>query len=119
MGRYCLVCELEKDRKDDYIDLHLHCHETPWRTQLDALRKAGATDFLVYNHRDLAIMFFECDDMSACFARLDQDEDNRRWQARVAPCFSEDQSFDGSRASPSARKIFDLAQQLEGRFEHD
>ena len=49
MKRYCLVYELKDEHVKDYVDIHKNAHKTAWRTQLDALKEAGAENCIVYN----------------------------------------------------------------------
>ena len=117
MKRYCLVYELKEEHVKDYVEIHKEAHKTHWRTQLDALKEAGAENCIVYNYKNLSIIFYECEDIDESFTKLGTNEDNLRWQETVAPWFAETPKFDGSQEVQPAEKIFDLKQQLEGKLE--
>ena len=117
MKRYCLVYELKEENVKDYVDIHKEAHKTHWRTQLDALKEAGARNCIVYNYKSLSIIFYECEDIDESFTKLGANEANLRWQETVAPWFAEIPKFDGSQKVQPVEKIFDLNQQLEGKLE--
>lgn len=117
MKWYCLVNELKEENVKDYSDIHENAHLTHWKTQLDALRGAGAANCMVYIYKNLSILLYQCDDIDESFSRLGQNEDNLKWQAVVAPWFANTPKFDGSEKTVSITKIFDLEQQLHGKLE--
>ena len=116
MKRYCLVYELKDEHVKDYVEIHENAHKTAWRTQLDALKEAGAENCIVYNYKNLSIIFYECEDIDESFKKLGEIEANQAWQATVAPWFAETPRFDGSETVQPVQKIFDLKQQLNGEL---
>ena len=117
MKTYCLVNELKPGHVDDYVKVHEEAHRSEWRTQLTALKNAGAENCVAYVYKNLAILLYTCEDIEESFRALGQDEDNNRWQEMVAPFFAATPKFDGTGPIEPVRKIFDLNQQLEGRLE--
>lgn len=111
MKRYCMVNELKEEYVKDYVEIHENAHLTGWKTQLDALKAAGAENCIVYIYKNLSILIYECEDIDESFSKLGQIEDNNRWQATVAPWFA------GTPKVESLVKIFDLRQQMEGRLD--
>ncbi|MGD8293434.1 MAG: L-rhamnose mutarotase [Desulfobacterales bacterium] len=116
MKRYCLVLEIKKEHVQEYVEVHKSVHKTHWRTQLDALREAGAHSCEVYMYKNLAIIFYECEDIDESFAKLGAIEDNIKWQENQAPWIAETLSSGGSEGVPTVEKIFDLNQQLAGKL---
>ena len=117
MKRYCLVLEIKEEHVKDYVKAHKNVHKTHWRTQLDALKQAGAHNCAVYMYQNLAIIFYECEDIDESFNKLGAIEDNIKWQENQAPWIAETPDFDGSEGVQTIEKIFDLNQQLEGKLE--
>jgi len=117
MKRYCMINELKEEHVSDYVEIHKNAHLTEWKTQLDALKAAGAENCIVYIYKNLSILIYECEDIDESFASLGQIEDNNRWQATVAPWFAGTPKFDGTQKVVSMEKIFDLKQQLEGKLD--
>jgi L-rhamnose mutarotase len=112
--RYCTVYELKEEHIKDYSDLHRKAHLSEWKPQLEALKQAGAENCMVYIYKNLAIMFYECEDIDVSFTELGNIEINQKWQAYEASWFKDTPKFDGSEVTISLEKIFDLNQQLEG-----
>lgn len=117
MKRYCMVNELKEEHVGDYSEIHRNAHLTAWKTQLEALKAAGAENCVVYICKNLSILLYECEDIVESFSKLGQIEDNNRWQAVVAPWFAGTPKFDGSQEVVYLEKIFDLKQQLEGKLD--
>ncbi len=116
MKKYCLVNTLKPEHIYDYVKLHKEAHITEWKTQLHALKRAGAVNCQTYVYDNLVIIFYECEDIIDSFKTLAMNEDNNRWQAKVAPWFARSPKFDGSEEVTTAEKIFDLNEQLEGKL---
>jgi L-rhamnose mutarotase len=117
MKRYCLVLEIKEECVKDYVEVHKNVHKTHWRTQLDALKEAGAHNCMVYMHKNLAIIFYECEDIDESFSKLGAIEDNIKWQENQARWIADTPGSEGSQGIQTVEKIFDLNQQLEGKLE--
>ena len=117
MKWYCLVNELKPEHVQDYVEIHKSAHLTHWKTQLDALKKAGAENCLVYMFNQFSILFYQCDEINQSFHELGKDEDNSRWQNHIASWFAGTPKFDGTEPVRGLEKIFDLNEQLQGKLE--
>ncbi len=117
MKWYCLVNELKPEHVKDYVDIHKNAHTSAWKTQLRALKAAGAENCICYLFKNYAILFYQCENIDESFKKLGTNEDNNRWQAHIASWFAGSPKFDGSTPVVGLEKIFDLNQQLEGRLE--
>ena len=110
--RYCLVIELKPEHVKEYCDIH----RRPWPEILQAIRDAGAKELLIWNYKNISIVYYECDDLDALYAKLGRLEVTKRWNATVGPWFAASPTLDGSGAVGSCEKIFDLRQQLKGEL---
>ena len=117
MKKYCMINELKEENVKDYVDIHKNAHLTGWKTQLEALKAAGAENCIVYLYKNLSILIYECEDIEESFSRLGKIEANIKWQTTVAPWFKGTPKFDGTQKVQSLEKIFDLNQQLQGKLE--
>lgn len=116
MKKYCIVKEIKTENLSDYEEFHKNCHNTEWKTQLNALKNAGAESFTIYIYENLSIMFFEHEDITIFFDKLSKIDENIMWQEKVALWFTENPQFDRGKSVEPLRKIFDLNQQLDGKL---
>jgi L-rhamnose mutarotase len=114
MRWYCLVNELKPEHVKDYVKIHETAHLTEWKTQLKALKEAGAQNCITYIFKNYSILFYQCEDIDKSFEALGRIEDNNRWQAHIASWFANSPKFDGSEKAQPLKKIFDLNEQLNG-----
>ena len=112
-NRYCLVIELKPEHVQEYCDIHRH----PWAEILPAIQKAGARELLIWNYKNLSIVYYECDDLDTLYAKLGPLDAVKRWNAKVGPWFAASPKLDGSGKVTTCEKIFDLNQQLRGTLE--
>lgn len=70
-------------------------HRAVWPEVLDAIRRAGITEYLIF--RDGLDLFhcIECDDYDRAIAQLAEDPANLRWQAEMAPMMEVAHDFSG------------------------
>jgi L-rhamnose mutarotase len=101
MKRYCFVIELKEEHVDEYVKLHRNA----WPQMLEAIKRAGAKEELLYIYKNISIVFFECEDIDELYKKLDNEEVVEKWNAVVKPWMNSDFVF--------LDKIFDLNQQLE------
>lgn len=113
MKTYCMVNRLKKECVEDYAREHENAHLTRWKTQLAALRDAGAQNCQVFVQGNFSIVIMQCDDLNECLSRLSKNPDNQQWQAMMADCFDAQVHFDGE-GTDTAKKVFDLEEQLKG-----
>lgn len=108
MNIYCLVNRLKKECVDEYRRYHLEAHKTHWKSQIEAIREAGAQVCNTYIFEDLSIVVIGCDDLEACLKKLAENEENQKWQEIMAGFFAQEAVFDGSKKA-DLQKIFDLS----------
>ena len=113
MKRYCLVIEIKEEFTGKYCDIH----KNPWPEILDAIKNAGAEELLIWNYKNLSIVYYECDDLDKLYENLGKLEVTKKWNATVGPWFAESPTLDGSGSVQTCEKIFDLKQQLSGNLE--
>ncbi|MFV2084909.1 L-rhamnose mutarotase [Micromonospora sp. LOL_021] len=107
--RYCFVLRVRPDRLAEYRARHA----AVWPEMLRALRAAGWHDYALFLHPDgLLVGYVRADDLAAAQAAMARTEVNARWQAEMAPFFTE---LDGRRPDEGfvlLEEIFDLDEQL-------
>ena len=105
MKRYCFIIEIKEEYIKEYIDLH----KNAWPEMVKAIKRAGVAEEIIYNYKNLSIVFFECDDIDSVYRRLADEQIVQKWDALVNPWFESEFVF--------LEKIFDLNQQLNGELE--
>jgi L-rhamnose mutarotase len=110
-----MVNRLKPECVSDYAREHENAHLTRWKTQLAALREAGAQNCQVFVQDGLSIVIMVCEDLDECLSALNKNPDNIAWQALMANYFDTDVKFDGTR-TVAAKKVFDLEEQLQGHL---
>jgi L-rhamnose mutarotase len=113
MKRYCFVIELKPEHVKEYCDIH----RNPWPEMLTAISEAGAKELVIWNYKSFSIVYYECEDLDAVYARLGALEVTKRWNVTVGPWLAEAPTLDGTSEVATCVKIFDLRQQLAGRLE--
>lgn len=104
MKKYLMVIKIRPECREEYIAIH----KNPWPEMLAAIRDAGFVNETIWYFEDQSIIYLECPDHDACNAKLRASEACKRWDLEMIPRFA---------AEPVLpEKIFDLAQQLEGRL---
>ncbi len=105
MRKYCIVIEIKEEFLEAYIDIH----KNAWPELLKTIKDAGAKEEVIYNYKNLSIVFFECDDLDELYKKLGGSEVVKKWDDTVGPWFKS--------AFIYPEKIFDLNQQLDGKLE--
>jgi L-rhamnose mutarotase len=113
MKRYCFVMELKPEHVKEYCDIH----RNPWPEILQSIKDAGAKELVIWNYKNFSIVYYECDDLDALYAKTGPLEVTKRWNAKVGPWLAEAPTLDGSSEVATCVKIFDLRQQLAGTLE--
>ena len=54
MKRYCLVIEL----KEEFIEPYCDIHRNPWPELLKAIKDGGAKELLIWNYKNLSIVYY-------------------------------------------------------------
>jgi L-rhamnose mutarotase len=91
MERVCFQLHVRPERIDEYRERH----RAVWPEMLAALSAAGWTNYSLFLRPDgLLIGYVETEDFDAATAAMDTTDVNARWQAEMAPFFSQDLSFE-------------------------
>ena len=91
MERVCFQLHVRPERIDEYRERH----RAVWPEMLDALSTAGWSNYSLFLRPDgLLIGYLETEDFEAATAAMDATEVNARWQADMAPFFSQELSFE-------------------------
>lgn len=86
MHRYCFVLRVRPERLEEYRDRHA----AVWPEMLRALRAAGWHDYSLFLHPDgLLVGYVRAVDLTAARAAMAATEVNARWQAEMAPFFTD------------------------------
>ena len=113
MKRYCVVIEVKEEYIQDYIEIH----KNAWPDLLTAIKDSGCENMLIFNYKNLSIVFYECEDINKFYEEFGKTEVAERWNAAVHIWFEESPALDGSDSVDTLEKIFDLKQQLAGKLE--
>ena len=108
MPRYCFQLQVKPERIVEYRERHA----AVWPDMLQALAETGWRNYSLFLREDgLLVGFVESDDLAAAQAAMARTEVNARWQAEMAPFFSDldtapDEGF------VQLREVFHLEDQL-------
>jgi L-rhamnose mutarotase len=89
-----------EDRYDEY-------HRAVWPEVLDAIRRAGITNYVIFRDGLDLFHYIECGDYEKAIAELARDPVNVRWQAEMAPMMAVAHDFSG-KSSDRLPMIFQL-----------
>ena len=108
MPRYCFTLQVRPDLIEEYVERH----RAVWPEMLAALAETGWRDYSLFLREDgLLVGIVESDDLAAARAAMARTDVNARWQAEMAPYFTDlegtpDQGF------VLLREVFNLDDQL-------
>jgi len=102
MERVCFLGRVRAERLAEYRERH----ERVWPEMLDALRQAGWSNYSLFLTEDgLLVGYLETDDYHAALRRMAETDVNARWQADMAPYFTE---LDGRPPDQGFRRITEI-----------
>ncbi len=111
MPRYCFSLQVRPDRMEEYVERH----RTVWPEMLDALEETGWRNYSLFLREDgLLIGYVESDDLVAAQAAMAATEVNARWQAEMAPYFTQLEGAPDEGGFVLLHEVFNLDDQLEG-----
>lgn len=113
MKRYCIILEL----KEEFIDKYCEMYKNPWPELLNALKENGVKEELVWNYKNLSIVYYECEDIGVLYEKLNKLDVVKKWHNTVGPWYKESLPVDSEGKFITCEKIFDLNQQLEGKLD--
>ena len=91
MERVAFVLKVRADKLEEYK----RRHAAVWPEMLQALRETGWHNYSLFLRPDgLLIGYLETEDFEAATAAMDATDVNARWQADMAPFFSQELSFE-------------------------
>jgi L-rhamnose mutarotase len=91
MERVCFQLHVRPERIAEYRERH----RAVWPEMLAALSAAGWTNYSLFLRADgLLIGYVETEDFDAATAAMNATDVNTRWQAEMAPFFSQELSFE-------------------------
>jgi L-rhamnose mutarotase len=107
--RYCFLLRVRPERMEEYR----RRHAAVWPEMLQALADTGWRNYSLFLADDgLLVGYVEADDLRASQAAMARTEVNARWQAEMAPFFTD---LDGRRPDEGfvlLDEIFNLEDQL-------
>ncbi|MCK4818706.1 L-rhamnose mutarotase, partial [bacterium] len=115
-AKYCIVGEVKPEYLEEYKKLHREIHRGPYRELLNVIKESGVKEEAVFMHGNLAIIFYEAEDLDLCYKRQGSAEAVKRWNELMAPMFDSSYKFNVSEKLPVLKKVFDLNEQLEGEL---
>ena len=102
MERVCFLARIRPDRLAEYRERHEHV----WPEMRAALAKAGWGNYSLFLADDgLLVGYLETEDYQAALDRMAGTEVNARWQADMAPYFTE---LDGRPPDQGCRRITEI-----------
>ncbi len=102
MERVCFLGRVRSDKLEEYRMRHREV----WPEMTDALRGAGWTNYTLFLADDgLLVGYLETEDYSAAQQQMAQLGVNERWQAEMAPYFTE---LDGRPPDQGFRRIAEV-----------
>ena len=108
--RYCFLLQVRPDRLEEYKERH----RAVWPEMLAALRDTGWRNYSLHLRADgLLVGYVETDDLAAAQAAMAATGVNARWQAEMAPFFTD---LDGRRPDEGflvLEEVFHLEDQLD------
>jgi L-rhamnose mutarotase len=110
--RYMIILEIKPEHLKEYCDIHRH----PWPELLEAIKGEGAKELLLWNYKNLSIVYYETEDIDELYAKLNKIDAIKRWNATVGPWIEVSPPLDGSGKMNTCEKIFDLNQQIDGKL---
>jgi L-rhamnose mutarotase len=116
MAKYCIVGELNPEFLEQYKQEHRAIHRGPYRELLEVIRDSGVREEAVFIYKNLAVIYFEADDIDKSYAMQGRFEVSKKWNELMAPMFASTYEFNASDKLPTLEKVFDLQEQLHGEL---
>jgi L-rhamnose mutarotase len=71
--------------KPGHVERYEEYHRTVWPDLLNALRRVGIRQYVIFRDGLDLFHYIECDDYEAAVSELANDPTNVKWQAEMAP----------------------------------
>jgi L-rhamnose mutarotase len=111
--RYMIILEI----KEEHLNKYCNIHRNPWPELLDAIKSQGAEELLIWNYKNLSIVYYETEDIDELYKKLNEFDAIKRWNITVGPWIAAAPTLDGSGKMDTCEKIFDLNQQIGGKLD--
>jgi L-rhamnose mutarotase len=110
MKKYCIVIEVKPECLDDYIEYHKEIYDSPYRELIEVIKKSGVREEAIFIYKNLAIIYFEAEDLNKCYKFQGKFEVAKRWNELMAPLFvsSCEFTFNDFKNLSTLEKVFDL-----------
>jgi L-rhamnose mutarotase len=116
VAKYCIVGKVKPEYLEEYKKLHREIHKGPYRELLKVIRDSGVKEEAVFMYGNLAIIFYEAEDLDMCYQQQGSADVAKRWNDLMSPMFDSSYEFNVSDKLPLLEKVFDLNEQLDGRL---
>lgn len=116
MERVCFRLQVRPERLAEYRERHA----AVWPEMLRALADAGWRNYSLFLGEDgLLIGYFETDSLDRAVERMQHTDVNRRWQADMAPYFTELGGASPDTGFLRLDEVFHLEDQLPADHQHE
>jgi L-rhamnose mutarotase len=103
--RICFVLRVKPERLEEYKERH----RSVWPEMLDALRKAGWSNYSLFLRDDgLLVGYMETPDFARARSEMQKTDVNRRWQSEMAAFFEDDAGRPPDQQMRPLQEIFHL-----------
>lgn len=117
MNKYCLVGEIKPEYVEEYSRRHEEIHKGEYKEILNVIKESGVKNEVVFMYENLAVIYFEAENLSACYKFQEKFDVIKKWNKIMQPMFASNYDFGGDSDKLSGlKKVFDLNEQLEGRL---
>lgn len=116
MKKYCIVSEIRPEFMKKYINYHKEIHKGLYKEILEIIKKSGVKEEIIFIYKNLAIIFFEAEDIEKCYEFQNEFEVVKKWNKLMVPLFQSVYKFGNSEKLQTLEKIFDLNEQLKGEL---
>ncbi|GAI16077.1 unnamed protein product [marine sediment metagenome] len=70
-----------------YINNHKEIHKSSYKELLEVIKKSGVKEEVIFIYKNLAIIYFEADDIDICYEFRGKFEVVKKWNKLMAPLF--------------------------------
>jgi len=113
MEKYCVISEIKPEFVKRYIKYHKEIHRGSYKELLEIIKKSGVKEEVIFIYKNLAIIYFEADDINRCYEFQNRFEVVKKWNKLMEPLFESSYDFNKSKKLKALDKIFDLSEQLK------
>ena len=78
--RYMIVLEIKEEHLKEYCDIH----RNPWPELLNAIKSNGAKELVLWNYKNLSIVYYETKDIDELYKKLNELEEIKRSLAEIS-----------------------------------